>query len=202
MKKVQKLLAAAALLGPLSGCWHVPMSALWKLRQLDMLTLDPGAIRLAVLAPQGIEAPPGHVHVELVSHLGEADERRMKFDLVESREPQDLAALGVPPLSGFARADAHFGVFRLSGADAAQLTALQERGRAEKAAGGGDHRGKILLTAEPCRRALPPGPARVDLFLRLNPTEEFFQIYEDVDLRDPTLWPTKSFEDAVPPCAP
>lgn len=201
MRKLKKPLAAAALLAVLSGCWHVPMSALWRLRALDALSLDPAAIRLAVLAPQWIEAPPGHVHVLAVSHAGEPDEVELKLDLVESREPRDLAALNAEPLRGFARPDAHFALFRLSDADVARVEALQRRARAEKAAGGAGHRGRIQLTAEPCRRDAPPGPAWVDLFLRVKPNEDFFQIYENVDLRDPSFWAEKRFEDAVPPCA-
>lgn len=205
VREPRKLLLAAMAALPLSACWHVPMSALWRLRQLDTLTLDPAEIRLAVLAPKWIEAPPGHVHVVVVSHAGEADEQQLRLDLVQSRAPEDLQAIKSEALRGFARADAHFGVFRLAEADVARIAILQARARAEKSSGGG-HAGKIQLTAEPCRRlgdpaAALPGPARVDLFLSTGAPRDFFQIYDNVDLRDPSLWPGKNFDEAIPACA-
>ncbi len=90
-------------------------------------------------------------------------------------------------------------MFRASAADVAWLRALQDRARAEKAAGE-SHKGRLLLTAEPCRRVdlPPPGPARVDLYLQLGDNEDFFKIYDDVDLRDPAVLP--NFDSVIPPC--
>jgi hypothetical protein len=180
----------------LSGCWHVPLSALWRLKQVDLLTIDPAGVRLAARAPDWLEAPPGHAHLLIVGHIGEPDEKEELFDLIERDTPADLRAL-----AGEAQPGTHFAVFRASAADIARLRDIQAQARAAKAAGDDRHKGKLLLKAEPCRRIdPPPGPARVDLYLSLSEKEDFFKIYDDIDLRDPQLLGDK-FETAVPLCA-
>ena len=119
----------------------------------------------------------------------------MVFDLIAQEAaaaPRDLAAEALP--------GTHFGIFRASATAAGRLREIQARARAAKAAGGADPKGRLFLTVEPCRRIdPPPGPVRVDLYLSLGEKEDFFKVYDDVDLRDPQVLGGK-FETAVPPC--
>jgi hypothetical protein len=194
---MKKLFAPTLSLLLLTGCWHVPVSAIWRLQKLDTLAIDPAGVRLAARIPDWLDAAPGHVHLKTVSHAGEPDAQERTLDLVRDDAPADLRALNADE----GVAGARFAVFRVSAADAAWLRALQARARAEKAAGESGHKGSLQLTAEPCRRAEPPpGPARVDLYLRPGEGEGFFKVYDNVDLREAGLFANKTFEDAVPPC--
>jgi hypothetical protein len=98
----------------LSGCWHVPLQAIWRLRNTDALTVDPAGVRLAVRAPDWLDAPPGHVHLKIISHEGEPDEKATVFDLIEQETSAAPRGLAGEALSG-----THFGIFRASAADAA-----------------------------------------------------------------------------------
>ncbi len=194
MKNMFRPVALGALLLLLGGCWHVPVSAMWRLRKVDLLTVDPQGIRGAVRAPDWLEVPPGHIHLKIVSHEGEADEKETAFDLIAQESSSPPSVLAGEALSG-----THFAVLRLSAADAARLREIQARGSAAKAAGE-HHKGRLSLTAEPCRRIdPPPGPVRVDLYLSLSEKEEFFKVYDDVDLRE-LIKPGESLEAAYPLC--
>jgi len=180
MKNIVRAGALALTSLLLSGCWHTPISSIARLSKIDTLAVNPSALRLAARAPDWLEAPPGHVHLKATLHAGEADEKDVVFDLVDKTTPADLRAL-----SGEARAGSHFMVFAASAADAARIGEIQTRARADKAAGV-EHKGKLQFYAEPCRRENPPpGPAMVDLYLKLGDNEDFFKVYQDVDLRDP-----------------
>jgi hypothetical protein len=195
MKNWFRFSASGVALLLLGGCWHVPVSAIWRLRKVDLVTIDPQGIRGAVRAPDWLEAPPGHIHFKIIRHEGEADEKETAFDLVaqeSSRAPSVLA--------GEAMSGTHFAILRVSAAEAARLREIQAQAQAAKAAGAAPHKTRMLLTSEPCRRIdPPPGPVRVDLYLSLSEKEEFFKVYDDVDLREMTK-PGESFETAFPLC--
>jgi hypothetical protein len=186
---------ALALTGLLlSGCWHTPIASLPRLSRIDAAAVNPSELRLAARAPDWLEAAPGHVHLKATLHAGEADEKEMVFDLVDKTSPADLRAL-----SREAQAGSRFTVFAASAADAARIGEIQTRARDEKAAGA-RHKGKLQLYAEPCRRGdPPPGPAMVDLYLKLGADEDFFKIYEGVDLRDPAMLGGE-LETVIPLC--
>lgn len=194
MQRIARIPALALTGLLLSGCWHMPISALARLSNVDALAIDPGELRLAARVPDWLEAAPGHVHLKATLHAGEADEKEIVFDLVDKTTPADLRAL-----SGEARAGSHVVVFAASPADAARIGEIQTRVRAEKAAGV-EHKGKLQFYADPCRRGdLPPGPAMVDLYLKLGANEDFFKVYQDVDLRDPATL-GGDLETAIPLC--
>ncbi|MGO8738228.1 hypothetical protein [Rhodoblastus sp.] len=61
--------------------------------------------------------------------------------------------------------------------------------------------GMAFTRSARCRRPIPPpGPVRVDLYLKPSAKEDFFKIYDDVDLRQVALEPGQAFEAAAPLC--
>lgn len=187
------LLAGLAL----SGCWHVPLSALWRLRSIDMLTLDPAGLRLAARMPLWLDAQPGTVKARLTYARDGESERVEEFDLVESRDPAELASLAAEEAAG-----THMRNFRLPATESARLRTLQAEAAIQKAADP-NRKGsiKIVIDARACKRETPPpeGPILVDLFLSLGNGKGYFKILEDVDLRE---WakPGERFETTIPPC--
>lgn len=197
MKKFLRLPALAVFLAlTLSGCWHVPLSAIWRLREIDSSQVDPARLRLAARVPQWLEATPGSAKVRLTVQRGSEPDRVFELILEERGESADLAALAPESRPG-----AHFLVFRASAADVALLRGLQAEARAAKAAdpsrkGGGS----IALEAKACSRNPPPeGPIMIDLYLSVGDKGGFFKIYEDVDLRE-LHKPESRPEEVVPPC--
>jgi hypothetical protein len=172
------------------------MSALWRLRSVDALTIDPAGLRLAARIPQWLEPMPGSTTARIaMAREGEA-ERVETLALMESHDPAELRQLAAESLAG-----THVYAYRLSTPDAARLRLLQAEARAGKASPA--HRKgsvKITLDARACRLAEPPeGPVLIDLFLSLGDGTGYFKILEDVDIRE---WqkPGEPFEAMAPVC--
>ena len=193
-----RVLVALALLAPaLSGCLHVPLEALWRLRKLEMLKIDPANIRIAARIPGWLDARPGTASILLKLKSADGPERELKLALVEA--PEEMAATS---LAGERRPGSQILAFRIGAADVARLRALQAEAQERKAAHPDSRTDmRLSLDATTCRRAPPPpGEARVDFYLSLGDSDGFFKVYQDIDLRD-TFKPDSAFEAATPPCA-
>jgi hypothetical protein len=196
MRSILRLLVPLGLALALSGCWHVPMSTLWRLRNVDMLELDPAALRLGARLPNWLDPQPGTVTVKLTTARDGEAERVEELTLVETRETAELSQLATESRPG-----THLRAYRLSGVDSARLRALQAASKAAKAAEP-NRKGsiKIVLDARACQHERPPaGPILIDLFLSLGDGEGYFKLLEDVDLRE---WekPGEKFEATTPAC--
>jgi hypothetical protein len=188
---------ALGLLAPmLSGCWHVPPEAIWRLRKVDMLQLDPGSLRLAARTPDWLEAQPGSAMAKLFLQSGEGPEQEIDARLQEGATVAELRDLARGRAPG-----THFLVFRIAAADAARLRAVQASARQAKAQNPGRSGGiRIKLEAKGCRRGDPPaGPAIADLYLSLGEGEAFFKVYQELDLSE-MHGEGATFRDETPLC--
>ena len=131
---ITKWAGLAALPALLSGCGHVPVSTMVKLRSFDPLTVDVAALRIAMRAPGWLEPVPGGASIELV-----AKEKGNTEPLLKERFSLEPAGEGgeLDQLKEYERKGERIWAFRLGKKEAERLRAIQAQARAIRAAGQG-----------------------------------------------------------------
>jgi len=175
-----RLFAVLLIITGVAGCSTIPLSSALKLRQLNPLTADPKAIRIAVRLPDGIRVREDGAVMEITARrtdTGLTEKGRFVF-----RQQTSATADAADGL--LAEADTHFEIFRIADDDMARLRRLQETMKVWKAEAPDDAGGSLSIQISGCRTAkLPPGPVVISTFLRTDPAEPFFTVMRNVDLR-------------------
>jgi hypothetical protein len=150
--------AVAALV--LAACTTIPVSSLWALRKIELMTLDPAQLRAAIRLPAGVGLQRDAVAVDLkVEHAatGETFAERL---WLRARPAPGGAWPGERDTTG------QWQLLALDVGDQQRLQALRARVAAWKAASTtGEARSRLSLQLSPqaCRRGA--GPALTDLRL-------------------------------------
>jgi hypothetical protein len=207
MKKMElsgmffRFLGLVGVCAALSGCGHVPVTTLVKLRSFDPLTMDARVVRVAMRAPDWLEPRSGGAAITLTA-TQEGDARptvKESFQLELAREPDERRAV-----EGFATRGARVWAFRLTPADAERMRAMQAEWRARKAQGKTGERGwKIDLGASVagCRRGeAVPGPVISTTYLRPDVETGYLPLLKDLDLRKAASDQGADFDAETPPC--
>lgn len=187
--------AVALLAAGLGGCGHVPVTTVYKLMTFDAATADPASFRAAVRYPGVLVPRPGGVVFIYSSSAGaESASNSHAFVLEETREPSEAVAI-----ARYARPGDTVTAYRLSDADVRAVRKLQAEHRAMKLSARGNLKSEISVKAEACRNGdLPKGAILSSTFLKLDASEGYLTVLEDVDLRSQLS--AAELERNVPPC--
>src|SRR5690348_201980 len=117
----RRLIALSAAAG-LAACSHVPLTSILPLTRINFGTTDIARARVAVKLPDSLRPRASGVHMTVVTGLSDESPQSQTFDLVETRDREDQAAL-----AAFASAGSLVYAYRLAPDDVARL----ERIRAE-----------------------------------------------------------------------
>ncbi|MCC2097686.1 MAG: hypothetical protein KDJ29_12385 [Hyphomicrobiales bacterium] len=165
----------------LAGCGHMPVSTMIKLRNFDMLSVDPGELRAAVRLPATLEPQAGGVtlKVSFWPKGGEANKQTVQVVLSE-----DSRSLGDAALQSYRQAGTRLFAYRVSPEDADRLRAAQADFRRRKAEGKRRYHGSLSIDARACRRGdLAKGPVYLSTFLNPGRGYGFLPMTVDVDMR-------------------
>ena len=184
----------------LTGCAYVPATSLLRLSALDMLTVDPGEIRVAVGLPDVLNVrEAGAVMYTGVRESASGPAVSESFILEEEKAALGTAALDAPQRWEGATEGSRVTVFRIAEQDLARLRALQTRIRERKSKYPDDVDGFLTVAAKACRTTdLPEGPLPITTWLRTRNNKAFFVLTRATDLRG--VITKEALLDEVPPC--
>jgi len=175
-----------------TSCGSVPLTSMWKLVNLDFLTVDPAQIRVAVVMPDTLRVQEdGAVIITGIekSKRGPAVEER--FILQKSIESLSPGVANYPGLD--------YEAFKIAPADVPRLRALQDKIRQLKSKYPNDANGFLSVSAAGCSiAALPQGALLVTTLIKTRNDQAFFILTKDVDLR--SIAPKDKLEMEVPLC--
>jgi len=189
---MRNVIVASIMMMLVTSCGSVPLTSMWKLINLDFMTVDPAKIQVAVVMPGTLQVQEGGAIIVAglqKSKRGPATKER--FILQKTNEPLSPGAANYPELN--------YEVFKIARQDVARLRALQDKIRQLESKYPNDSRGFLSVSAAACSSvALPQGPLLVTTLLKTRDDQAFFILTKDVDLR--TIVPKDKLEAEFPPC--
>lgn len=183
----------------LSGCGHVPLKTIWRMRDFDASKVDPHVVRAALQLPDSIDPRPRSLKLVFRYWPDREESRKREVEVTL----QQLASAGeAVALAPEVESGRHLRVFRIEPDDVVRLTALQGEMIADRRSGKGRPRGSLSVHFEVCRTgSLSNRPLLVTTYLKTEAQGPFLTLLEDVDLRDLVASEGKTLEDQAPPCA-
>jgi hypothetical protein len=193
-------LIAATLAATLAACTHVPLGSILPLTRIKFGTTEIGRVRAAVKLPDSLRPRPGGVRMTVTMGLAGEPPQSQKFDLVETRDPEDQ-----PALTAFASQGSVIYAYRLAPDDVARMERMRadmiSRGEALKQEGkspGGSLTIRIGAEEVCHTRDLGNEPLLTTTYIRTSETGEYVTALRDVDLRlEPAV---KDKIDTMPRC--
>lgn len=201
-------MACAAMLAPLllllTACGSVPVTSLWKLRKLNLETLDPAALRAAVVHAPGLQLH-GHsleLTVAVSRKLRTAGGATTTETLEEKLPLQELRSTAErSPLAEYDGPQAVVQVWRIDPAALPRLQALRTQALGWKTADPGPKELSLGLELAGCQRGGSQGPRQrtVTTLIRFTEQGEYIPIVRNMDLAD--AMPTEELKRHFPDCA-
>lgn len=179
----------------------MPVSSLWKLRKLDIESLDPAALRVAAVHGPGLQlyGPSLVLAVQVSRKVRQADGGTAVERLEEQLPLQELR--GIAERSALASYDAPRAVvqlWRIHPDALPRLQALRARARGWKADGAGPFEFGLGVELAGCLRG--GGQSRtVTTLMRFTDPGEYIALVRDVDLAD--AMPAAQWAQRFPGCA-
>jgi len=186
------------LLVPLSACGHVPVTSLLKLSSVDLLTIDPANISVAVLMPPGVRVRENGSKLAISSkNTGDSSlDRNQEFVLAGT----DFSA-GVPGHHGLPTpaGGQSLSLFMIAGEDLVRMRLLQREIAGQKARNPDAVKGALSVSAAGCLTgSLPNGPLPVTTFMRTARSEPFIVLTRAIDLK--SVIPPEKIASELPLC--
>lgn len=177
----------------LTACTHVPLSTMLRMRRFDPSAVDPAVLRAAVRVPDRLAPMRGGVKLIVRYAEGRGPARESEYVLEDLTSGADTAAVARRAVAG-----TRIHLFRIPAADVPRLRVFQAE--AAEARRKGTVHGSLTISADTCRfGALPGGPLPVTTYVKLDATEDFVTLFEDVDLRD-YVSKGAALADVIPAC--
>lgn len=164
----------------LSACTAMPVSSIYALSKVDVMTTDLARLRIALAVPAALRPRPEGVMMEVkVASAGQPPETRM-IRLEESSEAADRVGLQVKGEDG-----QHVHTFRLTADGIAELQDIRNKAAANKAQ---NKKGSLeigVAAREFCRTGdLPPGHLSATTWMATSETQSYVVLVRDYDLRE------------------
>ncbi|MEO0542175.1 MAG: hypothetical protein AAFY99_00030 [Pseudomonadota bacterium] len=176
----------------LAGCLtSTPPRSLIKLANWSPMDSDPRDIRVAVQTPEYISIRDGDIRMRLVYEAGDVQNSLVE-EYIVMVNPVDRKVLGLPaPMEEKSRTL----IGELNPEDAASLLAAQRQIRDLRDAGDSG-KGSLTVIASGCAtKDLPEGPVLVTIWLQTNPSETFFIVARNNDLRKTAAKAQQNLDD-------
>ncbi|MCB2117600.1 MAG: hypothetical protein KDE00_15240 [Rhodobacteraceae bacterium] len=159
----------------MAGCSALVPSGVARLSAISPLEADPDAIAVALVLPEGVDLVPGSARLAIEAVREDTGEAA-SGDFALSAAAADATAFGAE--AGQVR------VLSVAEDAGAPMRALQATVRDWKAAGAGTH-GQIAVRMAACHIGAGPAPdARASVYLRTDPSGEFFAVLRDGPLSE------------------
>lgn len=174
---VASLLAAAMLI---AACTSIPLTSLPKLARLDMETVDPGRIEIAVRLPKQLDIPPGGVQVSLeFKNKTTGEELGGGFPLVPLDEPL------TPFLQRKATKDRTVARFRLDEEQAEAIRDVRRAAFAQRDTCDGNCSISFAVETMPCVKAIgnPFRSLTFSVYLKTEEDGDFFTFINNKSAR-------------------
>ena len=173
------ILGAMVLLAPLTGCLTTPVSSMIKLSRITPLDANPAEMRFAVRSPNFLRVRSGDINVTISFDTGDA-----ATSILETYLPVvDENALPGQGISIAAQDGSRLAIAQFSVDDAASMASVQKRVK-ELRAKGVEGQGSFSVGATGCSQGpVPGGPVLLTTWLRTEPTQDYFILTRNTDLR-------------------
>jgi hypothetical protein len=174
VKPTQLLISALVL----TACTSVPIASIPKLMSIDFMTTDISRIRVALVAPDELQAldPPGFLELKY-SLEGETEQTdKLPLERISTSADVDNAPNDFPETSNRY-------VFRLPPQTAARLEAVRADALQRKKQ---NQKGSLTIgvTGNFCKRnALPPGAVLTSTYILTSETKTWVPLLKDFDMR-------------------
>lgn len=180
-----KMLLAVSLIALVSACGSIPLTTMVKLMDMNPLEADPNQIIVAVKSPNGVSVNDGDVVLDFSFRTGEPESSFNHTFPVIVDSDYALPA----ELKDELENDEQFTVMRLSEADAKTMSAGQEtirEYRRQHEEGGAGSINVRLVSA--CQSdEFTWHDSELDVYLKIDQTNEFLLFLDDIDLNDLVL---------------
>lgn len=195
MQKRALLVGAMVVLAPLAGCLTTPVSSMVKLSRLTPLEANPAEMRFAVRSPNFLRVRNGDISVVISYDTGDPS-----TSFVETYLPiVDENALPGQGISIARQDGSRLAIARFSPDDAASMSSAQSRVKALQASGI-KGQGSFSVGATGCAHSdVPSGPVLLTTWLRTEPTQDYFVLTRNIDLRN-VLKKSGQQLSNIPPC--
>ena len=195
LNKRAMMLGAMVLLAPLAGCLTTPVSSMVKLSRLTPLDANPADMRFAVRSPHYLRVRNGDISVVISFNTGDPS-----TSFVETYRPiVNENALPGQGISIGAQDGSRLAIAQFSEADSASMASAQMRVK-ELRAKGVDGQGSFAVGATGCTQdAVPDGPVLLTTWLRTTPSEDFFVLTRNINLRN-VLQKSGQEVSSIPAC--
>ncbi|RQO80978.1 hypothetical protein DBV10_16210 [Acidovorax sp. FJL06] len=193
-------LAAVCATLVLAACGSVPVSSLWKLRQLQLETLDPAALRAAVVHGPGLQlyGPTLELTVSVSRRLRQPGGAVTTERLEEKLPLQELRSSAEhSPLAAYDTARSVVQVWRIDPAALPRLQALRDKALAWKALDDGPRELGLGLELAGCQKG-GAGNRLVTTLMRFTPAGEYIPLVRDLDLAE--TMPAQELPRRFPDC--
>ncbi len=180
MPRFPRFSCLAAILLSLAGCTSMPVSSMYALSKIDVMTSDLSRLRIALATPAALRPRPGGVNMEVtIGQAGKAPEKKV-IRLVETTEAADFVGL---PASGQGGQSLH--AYKMSREGIAELEAVRREAAATRADKKKGSLGIGVAAKEFCLAgALPDGALLASTWMATSETGGYVVIARDYDLRD------------------
>ncbi len=192
--------ALAALL--LAACGSIPVSSLWKLRNLNLETLDPAALRAAVVHHPSLQLDNAALQLTVsVSRIVRQPNGTTTTELLEEKLPlQELRSTAErSALVDYDRPQQQTQVWRIDPTALPRLQALSARALAWKGTDDGKRELGLGLELAGCQPAGAPQHRRVTTLMRFTERGDYIPILRNMDLAD--AMPAAALAQRFPFCA-
>lgn len=186
------VLAAAGIL--LTGCASVTPASMVKLAGMDPLTADPASVAIAAVMPAALKLRSGDVVLQF------SLEAPAPYGPVHETAGLDIVEGGATPGVAASPSFEHVQQARIAPRDVERLRAALARADAFRKSGHRDGKGSISVRVTGGCRNGPAGPLPLvtSIYMRRTPTEPFFPLVKDIDLRQAVGVEALA---KLPPCA-
>jgi len=198
LSRLSLSLALAASL--LAACGSVPVSSLWKLRSLNLETLDPAALRAAVVHQPGLQIHGDALVLSVsVSRKVRLPNGSTTTELLEEKLPlQELRSTAErSALADYDRPQTQTQVWRIDPAALPRLQALRTKALGWKATDDGQRELGLGLELAGCQKG--GGKTRaVTTLMRFAERGEYIPIVRNMDLAE--TMPAAALKKRFPDC--
>lgn len=161
----------------LTGCSSIPLSSMYQLSKLDILTTDPELITIAIRTHDAFSLQEGDVLYRMGYH---ADDLKLDEEFIV--KPTHIAISNT--VIAQTLPDQHIIRLLLTSADAERMRQLQKSIASHKTGGGAGKGYMSIALVGICRQGeIPEGQLTADTFIKTQETSQFIPLVQSFNLR-------------------
>ena len=161
----------------LAGCSSIPLSSLYQLKKLDILSTNPEFLSIAIRTHKAFNLREGDVLFSMGYH---ADDIKLDEQYIVKPTQSRINPSRIP----LTQNDQHIIQLLLSDTDVKRMRALQQKIKQHKAAGGNGKGYMTVALVGICRgNDIPSGYLAADTFIKTEEITDYIPLVQDFNLR-------------------